>query len=194
MALKTKEILPSEFLACTILNTSGEKLTVRDALNQEDTLLVLIRHFGCIGCTEQMLAIAPKLPELQSLGVKVKIIGNGEARYIDGFIKKFNLQNTTCEIYTDPSLKVYEEAHLKRSFFKVFHPRTIVEFIQSWRKGIGQNSIQGDNFQLGGTLLVDQDYCLHYYFQNESITGIADPNKVMNEVHKFVLRNNKGLI
>ncbi|MCH2234268.1 MAG: redoxin domain-containing protein [Crocinitomicaceae bacterium] len=141
--------MPQSLLETEVLNKECENVSFQNLLNNEASLIVMVRHFGCIGCTTQMLEIAPRLKELDSLGVKVKIIGNGQLQYLEGFIEKFNLQNQLVEIYTDPSLKIYKEAQMVRSFFNWMSPVTAWQFIKGFSKGITQRSIEGDNMQMG---------------------------------------------
>jgi peroxiredoxin len=194
MGLKINEPLPAPLLETEVLDKNGKGIQFKDVLNADCSLVILIRHFACIGCTEQMLAIAPKIEEIENLHVSIKIIGNGAPMFIEGFIEKFKLGNKAVEIYTDPSLKIYEEANMVRSFWRIYNPKTIVEYLKAWRKGIGQKSVKGDNLQLGGTFLVNSASILEYYFQNKSVAGIADPNELMKAVHKHVLRKNVDLI
>ena len=141
-----------------------------------------------------MLAIAPKIDEISNLDIHLKIIGNGDIQYIEGFIEKFKLADKPVQIYTDPSLKIYEEMELKRTFWHFINPMNIVDMIKALSKGIGQKTIQGDNLQMGGTLLISSSNNLEYYFQNNTIAGNADPNEVMKQVHKYVLRRDSDLI
>ena len=194
MPLTLNQSIPESLLNTKILDKEGQEVSFKNILNGECCLVVMVRHFGCFGCTTQMLEIAPRLKELQNLEVNVKIIGNGQVNYIEGFIDRFNLQNTEVEIYTDPSLKIYEEAQMVRSFWKWMNPRTVFQFIKALSKGISQKSVQGDNIQFGGTMLVGPDGNLEFYFQNQSVTGIADTGEIMKYVHKHVVRVNPDLI
>ena len=194
MSLDINKPIPESLLNVQVLNKEGNKLKFSEVLNGECSMVVMVRHFGCIGCTTQMLAIAPRIDEFNNLGIHVKVIGNGDVQYIEGFIEKFNLQNKPVEIYTDPSLNIYKQMDLKRSFWRFINPMNLIEFIKALSRGIGQKKVQGDNLQMGGTLLISSSKNLEYYFQNNTIAGIADPNDVMKQVHKYVLRRESNLV
>lgn len=188
MSLDINAPIPDSLLNTEVLDKNGKAVKFSEVLAGECSMVVMVRHFGCIGCTTQMMAIAPKIDEMTSLGIHVKIIGNGDLQYLEGFIEKFKLEDKPVKIYTDPSLQIYKEMELKRTFWHFINPMNVIEFIKALSKGIGQKNVQGDNLQMGGTLLISSSHNLEYYFQNSTIAGIADPNNVMKQVHKYVLK------
>jgi len=194
MALKLHQPLPDSFTEAEILPLDGSKVSIGSMFKERPALLVFIRHFGCIGCITQMIAIAPRLNELDKLGIGIKIIGNGKLQFLDGFIERFKLKDKPVEVFTDPSLNAYEQAHLSRSVWKAFGPKAWLEYLLAFSKGIVQTSIQGDNLQMGGTLLVSEEGILEFYFQNTSVAGHADPNDIISKVHQYVIRNNPNIV
>jgi len=149
MALKIKQQLPSPLAEAEVLALDGSKVKINSLYENRPALMVFIRHFGCIGCTTQMLAIAPRLHEIDKLGIGVKIIGNGKLSFLEGFIDRFKLEDKPVEVFTDPSLNAYKQAQLSRSAWKALGPKTWLDYLFAFSKGIGQSSIEGDNLQLG---------------------------------------------
>ena len=194
MALKLQQPLPPSFAEAEIFTLNGGQVKVGSLYQGRPALLVFVRHFGCIGCTTQMLAIAPRLTELDKLGIAVKIIGNGKLPFLEGFVERFKLEDKPVEVFTDPSLNVYNQAHLSRSAWNAFGPKFWLESLMALSKGIVQTSIEGDNMQMGGTLMVTNRGILEYYFQNSSVTDIADPNEIISKVHQYVINHNPNIV
>ncbi len=187
MPLKLNAPIPEELSKLSIQGENNEKHIFQSFWKDKPALIVFVRHFGCIGCTAQMDAISPRIEELNQLGVNLVVIGNGAPNFIEGFKDKFRLHNKGISIFTDPSLKSYELAEMKRSFWTVFSFRTLGDYVRSFSKGIGQSKVQGDNWQQGGVLLVDKTGTLQFHFQNKSVAGIADSNDVVEAVQKLVI-------
>lgn len=185
MPLKLNQHIPNTLSELSVKDQNENTAQLKSFWSDNDVLILFIRHFGCIGCTAQMDAIAPRLQEINALKVKLVIIGNGAPNFIEGFIEKFQLQDKPISIYTDPSLKTYEKAELRRSIWTMFSFRTLRDYIVSFSKGIGQGKIQGDNWQQGGALLVDSNGVLRYHFQNKSAAGIADSNEIIEAIQQM---------
>ncbi len=185
--------VPDSFTDAQILNESGEKINMGIFWQSGPVLFVFVRHFGCFGCATQMKAISPRINEISKLGIRIAIIGNGEVRYIEGFKERFQLYNLPVEIYTDPSLNVYTQAGLTRSFMIAFGPTTWYERIIALSKGLS-NKNQGDHGQMGGTMLIDEAGAVEFYYQNKTVANHSDPTEIMDTIYKFIGKRNKDKI
>ena len=194
MPLQLTQKVPEEFREAKVLNAGGEEIRMAGFWAERPALLIFVRHFGCIGCTAQMNAIAPRLEEIDSLGIRTVVIGNGKLEYLDGFLDKFMLRDRPVEVYTDPSLNVYKQANLVRNALYSFGPGTWWDYLKAFSKGIGQSSIQGDNLQLGGTLFIDEEGVLEFYFRNKSVANHSDPNEIINSIYKYIGRKHPELM
>src|SRR5262249_29473814 len=124
------------------------------ALQARPCLLIFIRHFACVGCGEQVMDLSARLPELQRAGVRVVLIGNGDERYLAGFIERYALGDKRVEIVTDPSLGAFRAAGLLRSWWATYGARAIVDLARGMSKGFPHLPAEGDATQQGGALLV----------------------------------------
>lgn len=79
------------------------------------------------------------------------VIGNGAPNFIAGFREVTGYKGP---LYTDPSLKVYEAAHLERGLFTVVNPGALMSTIGAFARGGKQGRPQGDHLQQGGVLVV----------------------------------------
>jgi peroxiredoxin len=184
--LSINKPIPESLVESVILKSDGSNIRFGDILNNEAVLLIFVRHFGCIGCTMQMNSIGPRLKEIGSLGIRTVVVGNGDFNYIDGFIERHLLKNKPIEIYTDPTLNIYNNAELKRSLLTVLGPRTWYEFVMAWSKGVGQKTVEGDNAQMGGAMLIGDDLKLSYYYRNKSVANHSDPNEIIDAIYKYI--------
>ncbi len=184
--LQINKPLPQDLLDVHILSENGDEHKLGDVLSKVPSVVVFVRHFGCIGCTMQMNTIGTRIKEIASLGVQVIVIGNGEPHYIEDFKERHRLQKKPVKVFTDPSLQVYKQAQLKRNFLIALGPTTWYEFLIAWSKGIGQSSIEGDNGQMGGTMFIDESSTLRFYYRNKTVANHADPNELMDKIYLYI--------
>jgi hypothetical protein len=128
-----------------------------------------LRHFGCIGCAEHIADIAPRLVELDDLGLRTLFVGNGEPRYIDGFLERVGLRDSHARVVTDPTLKIFEAAGLVRSRWGTFGLRAIGDVARGWSHGAASHGMEGDALQLGGVLMTDAAGTVAYYHRSKSL-------------------------
>jgi len=87
-------------------------------------------------------------------GAELVLVGNGGPNFIAGFREATGF---TGPIYTDPSLKVFEAAHLERGVFTVFNPAALGRTVGALRRGFRQGRTQGDALQQGGVIAIATD-------------------------------------
>jgi hypothetical protein len=88
---------------------------------------------------------------IEAAGAELVVVGNGAPHFIAGFRELTGFEGP---IYTDPSLKVYEAAHLERGVFKVLNPKAAISSIRAFARGGKQGRVEGDGLQQGGVLVV----------------------------------------
>ena len=106
MTIQTASSLSDTLKECTVHSAIGDQTTVGELCSERCTLLLFVRHFGCIGCSENIGLLAPRFQELSGLGVRVVIIGVGAPSFIEGFQERHNLLFSPAEIFVDESLAV----------------------------------------------------------------------------------------
>jgi hypothetical protein len=119
------------------------------------TLLVFLRHFGCIGCAAHVEELLPRLDELVAAGLQVVFVGNGAANFIDGFVDRFGLGDRPIVVVSDPTLRAHHLAGLQRSWWGTLGPSALVDLIRLKFAGLSGSALEGDAAQLGGLLLLD---------------------------------------
>jgi peroxiredoxin len=125
-------------------------------------VLVFLRHFGCLACSEHVTLLAPRLHELTRLGVAIVYVGNGAPNFIAGFVERNAIDLEKVCVVSDPSLHAFAEAGLRRSFASAFGPLGVLGLARAFVHGFRQSTIEGDSYQQGGVLVIDRDGCVVY--------------------------------
>ena len=81
MGIQLNEPLPDDLRSCTVVSWDEQTATIGELVDGQATLLVFVRHFGCIGCSENIGLLQPRLKELEGLDTRIIIIGCGEPAY-----------------------------------------------------------------------------------------------------------------
>ncbi len=152
---KLGETVPAGVAEATVQDGSGASVRVGSLWERGPCLLVVLRHFGCIGCAEQVEELAPRLEELVRSGLRVVLVGNGSLSQRADFIARHALEGAPVDVFTDPSLGIHRALGLVRSAWATFGPRSIAQFASAIAGGKTHGGIQGDATQQGGVLLVD---------------------------------------
>ena len=93
-----------DLLAATCLDPQGQVHRIGDICALQPTVLVFVRHFGCIFCRERISELKSVLPEIETLGAKAVVIGCGTALMAEDFVESFGVD---VPVYTDPSREVF---------------------------------------------------------------------------------------
>ena len=169
MPIAAGEEVPQTLADAKVLVSSGESVELGSFWKHDPCLVLFLRHFGCVGCAEQVTELAPRLDELRDAAVRTVLVGNGEPEMIDAFVERYALGDKACEIVTDPSLAVFRAAGLLRSAWATLGARAIVDMARAMGQGQHHRGVEGDRWHQGGALLVDTGGRVVVYHRNESL-------------------------
>ena len=169
MTIFDSQPLPEALLTSTVQDSEGRGQTIAELCRERSALLLFVRHFGCIGCSENIGLLAPRFEELANLGVRVSIIGCGAAHLIEGFKARHNLLFSPAEIFVDESLATHRAADLEYGRWGGFGPRALYEMGRAFVRGYTAGGIQGDIQQHAGAILVDARGMVQLYHRNRSL-------------------------
>ena len=172
------ETVPAEVRRAEVQGLDGPR-RLGDLLSGA-TLLVFLREFGCPHCAMQVDGLMARLPEIESLGVGVVLVGNGPVNALPAFVERMNLTARRVTVVTDPSLASYRAAGLGRP--RAFGWRTPIETLHALGAGYWQRRRAGDALQLGGAFLVDETGRVLYHHRGRSPGDLADPNDIVQAV------------
>ncbi len=163
----------------------GQMIFLRDFWKEKPALLIYLRHFGCIGCSQHVNELIPRIHELKLLDINIVFIGNGNRLFIDHFLEKHGLKDKGVHVVTDTSLESFKAAGLFRTWWGTLGPGSIINVLSAFGKGFTQTSIEGDLAQQGGILLIDSHSILRYYYQSKRIGDFPNTSLVMAAAYRL---------
>ena len=167
--MRIGETVPKALALCSVLDREGREIELASFWAKGPTLLVFLRHFGCLCLSAQMTELVPRLIDLDRLGLRTVFIGNGAPHQIKAFTEHFLLLNKPVQIVTDPSLASFRAAGLVRSRWATFGPKAVWDAIRALGRGHINRWGEGDNLQQGGIVLIDGEGRVAWYYRNLSI-------------------------
>jgi peroxiredoxin len=121
--------------------------------------------------------LAERLPEIESLGVSVVLVGNGSPSALAAFARNMNLEGRRVTLVTDPALTSYRAAGLRRP--RMHGVRAAIDTLQAFGAGYRKRRRAGDALQLGGAFLIDERGRVLYHHRSQSPGDLADPNDIV---------------
>jgi len=161
--------LPDALLHCEVIDGEGQSVTIENVVKSRSTLLLFVRHFGCIGCSENIAHVSPRFQELHDLGVRNVIIGCGAPNFIQGFKERNRLFGQPVEVFTDPSLTAHGAAALRYGSWGGFGPRALFEMARAFVSGHVSGPIEGDTKQQAGAIFLDAEGQVQLFHRAESL-------------------------
>jgi hypothetical protein len=116
-------------------------------------------------------------PELEALGVKVVLVGNGPPAALEAFGRELGLAERRVTLVTDPSLAAYRAAGLRRP--RALGLRSAAQTLRALGAGYRQRRRAGDARQLGGAVLADETGRVLYHHRSDSAGDLADPSDIV---------------
>jgi peroxiredoxin len=167
--VKLGERVPDEIAGARVLDASGAEIQVGIFWKRGPCLLILLRHFGCVGCAQQVRELAPRLFELSRIGLRTVLVGSGSVEQRAAFMARNRLDGAPVTVVTDPSLGLYRALGLVRSAWAALGPRALLETTRAMAAGHPQRGLEGDLRQQGGVLLVDRRGLVRLLHRSRSI-------------------------
>lgn len=143
----------SPALAAIVLpDDEGRPVRLGDLWAARPVVLTFVRHWGCIFCFRRVAMVLKRRDEFLAAGADLAVVGVGTPEAARAFRI---LTGWKDAIVVDEARKAYAAADLRRmGFFSLFRPRMIREAMRARKEGFRQTKVQGDPWQLGGTLVV----------------------------------------
>jgi peroxiredoxin len=181
--------LPDELLDCEVIDASRRRSRLREHLGERPALLVFLRHFGCVGCSQQVDALVPRVADIVASGADVVLVGNGEPEHIEGFVERQRLAGHPVTILTDPTLKAHRAAGFDRSAWMTIGPAALWSDLMAFGRGYFSAGTQGDRWQQGGILVVDAAGTLAFRAASRSAPDPVAAETIVDAVFKNVVRH-----
>lgn len=135
----------------SVFDSSGSPVALRSLWQQQATILVFVRHFGCIFCREHIAEVEKHLDDIRSAGGDALAIGNGTVKDLSEFLAE---DQPALPVLTDPSKESYRALGFKRGLGSVLGPKVFTRGLSARRRGHKQSRTKGDPLQQGGVLIM----------------------------------------
>jgi peroxiredoxin len=189
---KLGEVLPRAFADAVVTDARGAEVALSSFWEGGPCLLVLLRHFGCVGCAEQVTELAPRLDELARAGVRVVLVGNGTKEQLVAFMARQALVGAAVDVVTDPSLRAYEALGLVRSAWATVGPRALYQLARAMGAGFPHRLVEGDPTQQGGAILVDERGVVRFIHRNRSLGDHASASDLVEAALRLAIEQRSG--
>lgn len=159
-----------------IFNENNEKI-VFSTLWEEPVIVIFVRHFGCIACRARVSEIANFYSQMEKKKVRIVFLGNGQPYMIKTFKESLNLPKV--EIYTDPSLEVFDACSMNRSFSNLVNFKSLMAMRNLYKKGYRQGVMDkdtGTHRQMGGVVAFRKPGKVLYHFTSSFLGDFDDPD------------------
>jgi peroxiredoxin len=192
-AVRTGEAVPREVAEATVVLANGARAPLASFWERGPCALVLLRHFGCVGCAQQVTELAPRLDELARAGVRTVLVGSGTSEQLAAFVERHALARAAVDTVTDPELAVYRALGLERSTWATIGPRSLVETVRAMAAGHPHRPPEGDPTQQGGVLLVDGRGVVRMYKRNRSIGDYAPACELVDAALRLAIERGSAV-
>jgi peroxiredoxin len=176
---KLGEVIARALADAVVNDARGAEVKLSSFWADGPCLLVLLRHFGCSGCAEQVTELAPRLDELARAGVRVVLVGNGTPEQLAAFVERQALGGAEVDLVTDPSLGAYQALGLVRSAWSTMGPRALYDLARTMGAGYPHRHVEGDRTQQGGAVLVDAGGIVRFFHRNRTIADHASASDLV---------------
>jgi peroxiredoxin len=137
--------------AATVLAPDGSTVRLADQWAERATVVVWLRHFGCIFCREQVAEMRAARADFEALDAGIVFVGNGTARAAMWFQKRFAPDAT---VLTDPDLVSYRAIGARSGVLSTLGPQAWGAGVRAFRAGARQSVTRGHPYQQGGLVVM----------------------------------------
>jgi hypothetical protein len=175
-----------ELLESVVEDMEGNKVTLKEVVAGQVTLLLFLRHFGCMLCRQACGELAAFKERLEELGVRIVAIGNGTPAMAKNFKSEFNFPG---KLYVDQLRKIYKLLNLRRDFKSALGLRSLAAAANAIKKGYRQGQTQGDLLQLGGLFIYSEKNGFIYQHASKYAGDYANYEDIVLAMEKYALNN-----
>ncbi|MBC7714241.1 MAG: hypothetical protein H7177_12935 [Rhizobacter sp.] len=145
---------PKQFNDLIRFVRTSQNKTLLELSNQQNVLLVFVRHFGCTFCRETVSEMAKIDEAILGRKLTVVFVHMSDRSYGDEFFSKY--YDHAVHHISDPGRALYKSLNLRRgSLYQLLGPMTWIRGIYAGVfKGHGLGEFEGDSMQLGGVFVL----------------------------------------
>lgn len=149
-----------------VVNTDNKPVNLADLWSDGPTLLVFLRHFGCIFCRERLNQLAHSQAEIEAAGLRIVAVGIGEAQHAEQYCAPI-VPQALCLASEDAAIyQSYGFSHVKLGDILSF--TAVKNTVRAFTTSTVFREVTGDFRMIGGTLLVDKDGVVQYAYYSKT--------------------------
>ena len=134
-----------------VFDPDGREVQLGRLWAERTVVLVLVRHFGCLFCRQQLGDLLPWREEIRARGADLVVLGNGSVEDARAFRDE---QRLPVPLLTDPSREAYCALEMRRGVGSVTKPIVFLRSLKALFGGFRQTRVAGDPLQQGGVVVV----------------------------------------
>lgn len=173
-----------QLLDAPMFDSAGEQAPLRSFFEPDPALALFLRHYGCVGCLQQVEDLTPRVLELAQQGVRVVYVGSGTPEQTRSFVERHGLGDKPVVMLTDPGLRSYAGADMGRSLWSTLEPRSLAAQLRSIGAGFTPGQTEGDGRQQGGAVLLDDEQRVVWIHRARFTGDNVDGSDLMQAVLK----------
>jgi peroxiredoxin len=166
--------------ACEVLDPEGQPSRLGAQWADRPVVLVIIRHFACMFCKEQLADFKPFVPRIREAGGETVVLGHGAPEAAKWFIEDYDIG---APVFVDTERKAYQIVDAKRP--TIPPPQTFLAMARALRKGFRQTKSLGDARQLGGVFVITPGGEMPYKYLSKFAGDHPDPAKPLAIVKRL---------
>lgn len=170
-----------------VLDAWGKPVFFRKLWQGKTTVMVLLRHFGCLFCHEQAATMLNALSSIEDAGADLIFLGNGNPAHAGEFMRRLGLSE---RVFTDPGRVIYRKLEMRHGLLRTLNLESSRHSRRALRGGYRQRGTHGDRWQQGGVLVIEPDGSVAFQHLSEVAGDHAAASDVLVVLRKsFAARN-----
>ncbi len=160
-----------------VKSEDSQEVPFVDLYKDGKVTFIFIRHFGCIACRGHVSQVMEQLRAGARKG-SVIFIGNGHPTLIKAF--KQDMKVLDAQIFTDPSLEVFDACGLNRGLTYLLSTSTVRGFYKLKKQGFSQGKQQKENGyhrQMGGVIVMSKTGQVLYHYASHYLGDIPNDDQ-----------------
>jgi peroxiredoxin len=140
-----------------VLDIWGKPVFFRELWKAKPTVLVLVRHFGCLYCHEHANTVVHAQGAIDAEGGQLVLLGHGNPTHAGEFMRRIGLAE---RVYTDPARIIYRALGMKHGMLRVYNLESSRHLRRATLAGYRNSGIRGD-------VLIEPSGQIAYRFASE---------------------------
>jgi peroxiredoxin len=159
-----------------VFDPDGRSIRLGSLWTSRTTVLVFVRHFGCVFCRQQVGELLAFLDRIRAAGAELVIIGNGSIEDARAFRDERRL---TVPLFTDPACESYCALDMRSGVATVMRPSVFLRSLKALARGYRQATVAGSPLQQGGVVVIDPGGAERYRYVSQTAGDHPLPSAIL---------------